>query len=371
MSPPFERARCERGIPPDGVLARAGSILREGGLAVLPTETVYGLAARADDERAVARLRAAKGRDAERALTWHVGSADVLERFEHLPAVVGRLAARYWPGPLTLVLAGVPAGLERVARDGWTGLRYPAQEATAALLAGLDFPVVMTSANPSGEAAATTADEAVRGFEDAVAFVLDAGPARLGEASGVLRVGPGRFELLREGLLPVEDLRRTAGLAIGFACTGNTCRSPMAEGLARRELVERLSLPAGTAGEERDAIARFGFSVSSVGVLASHGAPATKHAIDCLAARGIDIAEHASRTATAERIASLDRVYALTASHADALRNLLPPGRAEHLELLDPSGADVADPIGGDAEVYRRCAAEIAAAVAMRARAWV
>jgi L-threonylcarbamoyladenylate synthase len=341
--------------------------LAGGALIGLPTETVYGLAARADRPEALAALRAAKGRPADVPLTWHVGDRTPLEQFAFPRAVVGRLAERYWPGPLTLVLEGVPPGLEAVARDGRTGVRCPAHSATAALLAACDFPVVATSANLHGEAPATSATEVAARFGSALALVLDGGPARLSEASGVLLVARGRFELLREGLLSLEELRRTAGLRIAFVCTGNTCRSPMAEALARQLIGEALGRPGGSPAR----IADFGFEVGSMGLFAADGAPASGGALSVLAAEGIDLAPHRSRPAVPELLLGQDRVYALTQSHLDGLRLKLPPARGPRLQLLDPAGRDIADPIGGGPEVYRACADQIRAALRQRLAEWV
>src|SRR5262245_2600153 len=254
--------------PSGEVTARVRALLARGALCALPTETVYGLAARADLPEALEALRVLKGRPNELTFTWHVGGRDAIERFPELRPLTRRLTERYWPGPLTLVLRGVPVGLEAVARAGWTGLRLPAHAACAALLSACEFPVVMTSANPHREAPLTRAEDVAARFDGGLELVVDGGPSRLGEASGVLALGPGRFELLREGLLRLEDLRRTAGLRIAFVCTGNTCRSPMAEAVARKLLAERLR----TTGT---GLSAFGFELLSMGILAAHGAPAS------------------------------------------------------------------------------------------------
>jgi protein-tyrosine phosphatase len=341
--------------PTPELVTRVRDLLSRGELCALPTETVYGLAARADRPEALEALRAVKGRPAEVSFTWHVAERGVIERFEPLRPLARRLAERYWPGPLTLVLRGVPSGLEGVARTGWTGVRLPAHRACAELLAACDFPVVMTSANRHGEAPLTQAADVAEQFDGSLALVVDGGPSRLGEASGVLALGPGRFELLREGLLRLEDLRRTAGLRIGFVCTGNTCRSPMAEVLARTLLAERL----GARDASPASLATFGFELVSMGIHAAHGAPASPGAVEVLAERGVDLAPHRSRPATPEVLARLDRIYVMTEGHREALRALLPPGRHAPIVLLDPEGADIPDPIGGPRAAYQRSLAEI------------
>jgi len=344
---------------------RVEAALAEDRLVLLPTETVYGIAARADRPAALAKLAALKGYpSAERPWTWHVGSTDALDAFQPLLLPARRLAERYWPGPLTLVLPGVPAGLEHIARDEWTGVRLPAQRATASLLAGLPFPVTMTSANRATEAPAANVDEIPAELWDALELILDAGPARLAEPSSVLRVGRGRFELLRSGLHDIEQLRAAAGLRIGFACTGNTCRSPMAEGLARATIARRLeTTPEG--------ISDFGYDVRSMGVFASVGASAAKHAMRATEERGVDISRHTSSPALPEVVAELDHLYCMTQSHVDALRMLLPPGKDSAVALLDPDGHDIPDPIGGSANDYRHCAESIQAGIDARLADWV
>lgn len=351
-------------VPPErGSLERLRALLSAGELVALPTETVYGIAARADGEAALARLREVKGRPPRMALTWHVGAHSALERFGRVSPLALRLARRYWPGPLTLVLPGVPAGLERIAEGGWTGVRLPAHAGTAGLLAELDFPVVLSSANRHGGAPLCVADAVEREFGADLALVADGGPARLGEGSSVLRVGPGHFELLRTGLHTLEQLRAVAGLRIAFVCTGNTCRSPMAEGLARAHLSRRL-------GVKPARLSEFGFGLRSMGVFATAGAGASPHAVSALAERGIDLAGHRSSPAILEDVLAQDRVYCLTASHREALRLLLPPGKDAHVSLLDPEGRDVPDPFGGTLEEYARCARRIEELVELRLDEW-
>jgi tRNA threonylcarbamoyl adenosine modification protein (Sua5/YciO/YrdC/YwlC family) len=369
LSEPVPTIEAADAPPTSDSILRVRRALEEGGIAALPTETVYGLAARADDAGALARLARLKARPQERAFTWHVGHASAIEGFETLVPLLKRLAASYWPGPLTLVARGAPKRVELLARDGWVGIRCPAHRGTAGLLEALPFPVAMTSANRHGEKPLLSAAEVREAFGPAIALVVDAGRPRLGEESGVLRVGPGRFELLREGLSSLDALRRAAGLAIGFVCTGNTCRSPMAAAIARRTLEGRLGV-----GRAADASARriedFGFRTISMGLFARAGERAADHAIELFARRGLDLSAHLAQSATLERLRDLDLVFGLTQSHVDALRAELPPGRTPRLELLDPTGRDIPDPIGGPREDYERCATLITQAIEARAPSW-
>jgi L-threonylcarbamoyladenylate synthase len=355
--------------PSRALRKRVTRLLAGGALVALPTETVYGIAARADDEAALAALIEAKGRPADLALTWHVARREAIEAFAPLQAPARRLAQRYWPGPLTLVLSGVPEGLERVAREGWTGVRLPAHRLTCGILAGTDFPVVISSANRHGGDPATTAEEVARLFGREISLLLDGGPCRLGESSGVLQMGPGRFELLREGLLPLSDLQATAGLRLAFACTGNTCRSPMAELLGRDLIGARLGLAPGQRGGKE--IARFGFEVRSLGVFAGSGSPASLHAVEVMRERGLDLGSHRSRPADPDELAEIDQVLCMTRSHLDSLRHLLPRPVGKRVQLLDPRGRDIPDPIGGSRQDYRNCAERILEAIDLHASDWV
>jgi protein-tyrosine phosphatase len=349
--------------PAEDVIQQLVGALEAGAVVSMPTETVYGLAVRADRPEALERLAAVKGTKDPRPYTWHVGGTEALAGRAALPALVERTTNRYWPGPLTLVVRSTAPGLDLITAHGWTGVRAPAHEATGAVLNAAPFPVVMTSANRAGETPATNAGAVRQTFADGeLAAVLDGGPCALGEASTVARLGPGGIELLREGIVTMEEIKRTAGQRLLFVCTGNTCRSPMAEALARTALRRAL--------EARDE-ADFGFRIGSAGVYAGPGAPASPQAIEALAERDIPLGDHRSTPVLEALAADQDRVYCMTASHRDALLSMLPQGASPNVELLDPEGEDVPDPFGGSLELYRQTADAISRMVDARMADWV
>mgnify|MGYP003599201110 FL=1 len=187
-------------------IRHAAAALRAGELVGLPTETVYGVAARADDPAAIARLFRAKGRDESKQVARFVADLDgVRAAGATVSDVARRLAAAFWPGPLTLVLPG--------ADGAWLGFRAPAHDVAQAWLRELGGVIpAVTSANRSGKAPAGTAAAAWAALSPHLSMVLDGGPVTGGQPSTVLRVAGAEAEILRPGPITAEHLARIPGL---------------------------------------------------------------------------------------------------------------------------------------------------------------
>lgn len=341
------------------VVHEAVETLRAGQVVAFPTETVYGLAADAGSPEAVERLVHCKGRPEDKPMALALSDPlDLPQWVPHPSLLARRLSRRCWPGPLTLVFAGgfdvsrLPAEVHRyVCGKGTLGIRIPAHEAILAVIDMLGRPVVLTSANRSGEPDAVTGQQVVEALGEAIPLVIDSGPTRYGKPSSVVMIEDGQWKMLREGVVSADTLAQLTGTMILFVCTGNTCRSPLAETLCKKMLAERL----GCAPEE---LSKKGFLVRSAGLGALPGAPATEEAVAVAQARGADLSRHATRTLTDRLILQADYVFAMTRSHLAALEELNFTDGPK-IELLCPDGSDIEDPVGGDRERYERCAEQI------------
>ncbi len=192
-------------------IARAAERIRAGGLVAFPTETVYGLGARADDAAAVRAIFAAKGRPPGNPLIAHVaGIAAARAAAARWPEAAEALAAAFWPGPLTLVVErrrGPGGVVDEAAAGGPTvALRVPAHPVALALLQAAGVPVAAPSANRSTTLSPTTADHVLKSLEGRIDLVLDGGPTGLGIESSIVDVTRSPAVLLRRGALPLAAL---------------------------------------------------------------------------------------------------------------------------------------------------------------------
>ncbi len=202
-------------LPADATaIAEAAGVLKRGGLAAFPTETVYGLGANAADPRAVAALYAAKGRPSFNPLIAHVRDIAAAKRLGVFSAQADALAAAFWPGPLTLVVKAdenspvcelARAGLDTVA------IRVPSHPVARALLALCDFPVAAPSANRSGHVSPTRAEHVSADLGGKVDIILDGGACAGGIESTIVDCSGDMLRLLRSGGIPRAEIEKVAG----------------------------------------------------------------------------------------------------------------------------------------------------------------
>jgi protein-tyrosine phosphatase len=349
---------------PRDAVHRAVEALAHGHLVVFPTETVYGVAANALDPQAVRKLRELKGRPEDGTFALAIKSADsALDYVPDMSPLAARLARRCWPGPITLVLPDrhpdsvlrqLPAEVQSsVSKHGAVGLRVPAHSILLSVLRLSSGPLVLTSANLSGQPDSTTAAAAMEACGDRVAPVLDDGPAKYAQPSSVVRVEQNSLTMLREGVINETTLRRFANLMLVMVCTGNTCRSPMAALMMRQRIAERL-------GCRPDELESRGVMVLSAGIAAMSGSGASYEAVQTMQARGLNLSDHESQPLSERIVRFADLILTMTRGHREAICTQWPEC-GPRVKLLCHDQQDVSDPIGGPDTVYQRCADQIEA----------
>lgn len=339
-------------------VASAAEALRAGALVVLPTETVYGVAACATHAGAMERLRAgsAAGVDAASVMpefTWHAASAErVLEVLRPESVVHRRVISRLAPGPVRFLweagearsrevaaALSMPAGV--IDRAGVVSVRVPEHAMTCEILERVGAACVVQRLSAFGVAGdrsiPASLDDRAAGM--GIALMVDDGPTRLGKPSTTVRLtAAGGYSVEREGALDARTIHRKIEKRVLFVCTGNTCRSPMAEALAAKvfEEMEGAKVPT---------------KFVSAGVHAPDGDAISAEAVVALKELGATPTSRLSKGLTPGMIAEAEEIYGMTSGHVRAVLAMMPSAKGR-VTTLDPSGADIPDPIGGPVSVY-------------------
>lgn len=331
-----------------GMLVNPAKILSDGGLVVFPTETVYGLGVNVNMPSTVKRLCEVKNSPESKHFTIHLASADdVYCHAASVPRLALRLMKAFWPGPLTLVLP-VPSVN---GKTSWLGLRVPDHIIARDLIRQSKVTVIASSANLTNQEPPIDAQAVIETLGDKVDVIIDAGYCKIGVSSTVVKVTvDNKFEIMRQGSITRNDIQRLAYKKIVFICSGNTCRSPMAMGLFRRMLADRLKIS--VSGLEEN-----GYKIISAGTSAIYNSPASGTAIEVMQEKGVNIKDHLSQPVTLQMIEDADDIYVMTKGHLTTLKEWSPLISGK-IKLLDPA-ADIDDPIGAGKEIYKQCAIKI------------
>jgi L-threonylcarbamoyladenylate synthase len=350
-------------------IKEAAATVDAGGLVAFPTETVYGIACRVRQD-SLNKLEELKGNRHEKHYTLHISQKHEVTKY--VPTIglrAKKLIRNAWPGPLTIVFPLNEQDLHKQQRDlkrevfdglyknSSIGIRCPDNPIASILLRLTHHPVVAPSANITGENPAVEPEQVLEELSDRIEVLLDAGPCRYKKSSTVVKAGTRELEILRPGVYSQSELEELSTISFLFVCTGNTCRSAMAEGICRKYLAEKLECNV-------DDLGKIGYKVSSAGIMDLAGAPASREAMAACEALGIDIKAHKSKVLTRQLIQESDFVFAMEQIHYNQITALCPDAQGKCMLLAENN--DIVDPICQGQEVFNDCAALIENAVKKR-----
>jgi tRNA threonylcarbamoyl adenosine modification protein (Sua5/YciO/YrdC/YwlC family) len=324
--------------PNDQLLQEASKILVRGGLVIIPTETVYGIAADSSNKRALERLYRIKQRPVDKSFSLHVARKEKIDELcQDIPVLAYKLAHEFWPGPLTLIL--------KSKDKGTIGVRMPDDDVTLRVIEMAGVSIACPSANLSGKPAPINFEDAIRDLQGQVDYAIDAGPTRLKQESSIVDLTVAPVQFLRVGALKEDILEPVIkNKTVLFICTGNSCRSVMAKAWLEKIMKEK---------NRKDV------QVLSAGIMMMAGLGASQETNEVLKREGLDVSSHRSQRITLELIRRSDLILVMEKLHEERILEMAPEAKnrlflLKEFAKIEGNHLDILDPISRTFEFYER-----------------
>ncbi|MFA5199983.1 MAG: L-threonylcarbamoyladenylate synthase [Candidatus Omnitrophota bacterium] len=318
-------------------IKQSAKVISGGGLVIIPTDTVYGIAVSALDKKALDKLFEIKKRPKDKPFALIVSKKEKVEELSrNIPVAAYKLIYKFWPGPLTILLNGV--------NEGKIGLRMPDNQIALGIISEAGVPLACPSANISDNPASGDFKQALKDFDGLVDLAVDGGPAKIGIESTIVDLTVEPLKIIRLGAIKEEDIiSATKTKSVLFVCTGNSCRSVMAEGYLKKLLKEQ---------------GRADVEVSSAGMMAIDGAGASFETRAVLEKVGADVSMHRARKVTKELIDRTDLILVMEKIHEEKILELAPEAKnrlflLKEFAKINDESLNISDPIGGSYEFYQ------------------